>query len=357
MSVKSFLRDGLESYNSPLCMRKLYIFMLLLFMGLCGHAQVGGKHVYSFLNLAHGPRQSALGGKAITLYDYDPSGAILNPASINKEMHHQVSLNYTSYFADVNYGTASYAMQIGNTDHVIHTGVTYINYGTFDGYDETGIFTEKFSGGDVALSLGYAYQIANSDFHIGANAKFISSKLEQYSSLGIAMDIGIIYLAPNSGLRISAVARNIGTQLKPYHEIYESLPFEVILGISNQLENLPLRWHITLDNLQQWDIGFSNPNRGQVDLDGTKKEESVSFLNNALRHMILGVELFPESTINLRLGYNFRRGEELRIEEQRAFAGLNAGFGIKFNSFRVSYAYAKYSAAAASNYFGLNINF
>ncbi len=338
-------------------MRNQFLFIFLFFISVTSFAQVGGKHVYSFLNLAHGPRQSALGGKVITLYDYDPTAAILNPASINTEMHNQVSLNYTSYFADVNYGTASYALQIGETAHVIHAGVNYINYGTFDGYDANGTFTETFSGGDVAVSFGYAYNIPNTTIHVGANAKFISSKLEQYSSFGIATDIGFMYLAPESNFRVSAVARNIGTQLSPYHETYESLPFEVILGISDQLENLPLRWHITLDNMQKWNIGFSNPNRAQVDLDGTRKEESVNVINNALRHMIIGVELFPESIINLRLGYNFRRGEELRIEEQRAFAGLNAGFAIKLNSFRVSYAYAKYSAAAASNYFGLNIDF
>lgn len=338
-------------------MRKILFFILLSFACVNGVAQVGGKHVYSFLNLAHGPRQSALGGKVITLFDYDPSAAILNPASINTEMHNQIALNYTNYIADVNYGTAAYALQLGETNHVLHAGVNYINYGTFDGYDPNGNFTNTFTGGDVALSFGYAYAIPNIPIRVGANAKFISSKLEQYSSFGVAMDLGAMYLAPDSDLRISVVARNIGTQVTAYHETYESLPFELLLGISNQLENLPLRWHITLDNMQKWKIGFANPNRTEVGLDGTEKEESVTFIDHALRHVIIGVELFPESIINLRLGYNFRRGEELRIEEQRAFAGLNAGFSIKLNSFRVSYGYAKYSAAASSNYFGLNIDF
>lgn len=337
-------------------MRNLLLFILLAFVCVDGVAQIGGKYVYSFLNLAHGPRQSALGGKVITLYDYDPTAAILNPASINPEMHNQVSLNYTSYIADVNYGTVAYAMQIGESDHVIHAGVNYINFGSFDGYDANGNFTDTFSGGDVAVSFGYAYAIPNLPIHIGANAKFISSKLEQYSSFGLAMDLGAMYVAPESGWRISLAARNIGTQITAYHETYESLPFELLLGISNQLENLPLRYHITLDNMQQWKIGFANPNRTEVGLDGSEKEESVTFIDHALRHLIIGVELFPESIINLRLGYNFRRGEELRIEEQRAFAGLNAGFSIKLNSFRVSYAYAKYSAAASSNYFGLTID-
>ena len=59
--------------------------------------------------------------------------------------------------------------------------------------------------------------------------------------------------------------------------------------------------------------------------------------------------------INL-FGYNFRRGEELRIVEQRSFAGLSGGFSIKLNKLRLSYSYAKYSNAAATSYFGLNIN-
>lgn len=338
-----------------LCMPKILLLILFSFVCANGVAQVGGKHVYSFLNLAHGSRQSALGGKVITLFDYDPTAAILNPASINTEMHNQIALNYTSYIADVNYGTVAYALQIGKSNHVLHAGVNYINYGTFEGYDSNGNFTNTFTGGDVALSFGYAYAIPNTSLRIGANAKFISSKLEQYSSFGLAMDLGIMYVAPDSDLRISLAARNIGTQISAYHEIYESLPFELLLGVSNQLENLPLRWHITLDNMQKWKVGFANPNRAEVGLDGTEKEESITFIDHAFRHVIVGVELFPESIINLRLGYNFRRGEELRIEEQRAFAGLNAGFSIKLNSFRVSYAYAKHSAAASANYFGLNI--
>jgi hypothetical protein len=42
------------------------------------------------------------------------------------------------------------------------------------------------------------------------------------------------------------------------------------------------------------------------------------------------VELFLKKSFNLRLGYNFRRAEELRILEQSAI-GVSLGFGLKFN--------------------------
>jgi hypothetical protein len=108
--------------------------------------------------------------------------------------------------------------------------------------------------------------------------------------------------------------------------------------------------------MQQWNVAFSNPSREQTDLEGNVQKENINFIDNAFRHMIAGIELFPESGFNIRLGYNFRRGEELRIAEKRAFAGLSAGFAIKLNKLRLSYSYSKYSTAASSSFFGLNID-
>lgn len=333
---------------------KVLLFFLVFSSTLV--AQIGGNSTYQFLNLVNNPRMAALGGKVVTNYDYDPIQAIWNPASINPEMDNQLSLNYTNYIGDINYGTAAYAYSWDRRTQVIHAGITYMNYGKFDGYDESGNPTNSFSGGEVAVSVGHARNIPFTDFHIGVNVKLISSKLEEYSSLGGALDIGVMYFLEDWDLNITAVGRNIGTQFTPYHEQYEPLPFELLLGVSQSLENIPVRWHFTLENMQKWDVAFSNPAREQTDLEGNVTKENVNFLDNALRHMIFGVELFPESGFNIRLGYNFRRGEELRILEKRAFAGLSGGFSIKLNKFRLSYSYAKYSTAANASFFGLNLD-
>ena len=83
----------------------------------------------------------------------------------------------------------------------------------------------------------------------------------------------------------------------------------------------------------------------------------MSFFNNALRHVIVGVELFPKRAFNFRVGYNFRRGEELRILEQRNFSGMSLGFGLKLNKLKFNYSYSRYSLGANTNLFGLTINF
>jgi len=317
---------------------------------------VGGESTYQFLNLVSSPRQAALGGKVVTNYDYDVTSGLYNPATINVEMDNQLALNYASYLGGISYGTAAYAYTWDRRVQTFHIGMTYINYGSFEGYDLNGVSTGTFTGNESALSFGYAKQLGRSDFYGGINVKFITSKIEQYNSLGGAVDLGIIYIDEKLDFHASLVIRNLGTQFTTYAGLNEKLPMEVDLGLSQTLENVPIRWHLTFENLQEWPIGFSNPARATTDLDGNQSQEKVGFLNETLRHTIIGAELFPEKGFNIRLGYNFRRSEELKIVDQRNFSGLSFGIGLKFNKMRFSYTHARYTSASNTNFFGLQLD-
>jgi hypothetical protein len=330
------------------------IFFLFLVTSM--FSQVGGEATYQFLNLVSSPRQAALGGKVLTNVDYDVTQGLYNPAAINVEMGNQLALNYSNYLGGISYGTAAYAYTWDRRTQTLHAGITYINYGDFDGYDENGVSTGSFTGTEAALSLGYALQLGHSDFYFGANLKMITSKLEQYTSLGIAADFGLIYINENLDFNAAIAVRNIGSQITTYAGLKEPLPFEVDFGMSQTLENVPIRWHVTLENLQKWPIAKPNPARIISDLDGNQTEEKIGFLNKTLRHLILGAELFPERGFNIRIGYNFRRAEELRILDQRNFSGLSFGIGIKLNKMRFSYTHARYSGASNTSFFGLQIN-
>lgn len=334
--------------------------LLLLTLFLCGtlsYAQVGGKSVYQFLNLVTSPRQAALGGKVITIYDADVNQGHFNPAAINPDMDNRFSVNYGSYFGEVTYGTAAYAYTYDRHVQTLHAGVNYVNYGQFDGYDENGTPTSSFTGSEIALSMGYALNIPYTDIHLGANAKLINSRLETYNSFGGAIDLGAIYIDEYNELNYALVIRNIGTQFSTYAGTQEKLPTEIMLGISQKLQNVPLRWHLTLENLQQWQVSFSNPARAKNSIDGTSEPEKVSFFNNALRHVIIGAELFPDRGFNVRVSYNFRRGEELRLLEQRNFSGISVGFGLKMGRLKFDYSYSRYTLAANTSLFGLTIDF
>jgi hypothetical protein len=335
--------------------QKLLLFYLF---SICtvSYGQIGGKYTYEFLNLVTSPRQAALGGKTITIYDEDVNEALFNPAAINDEMHNHLSLNYGNYYKEVTYGTASYAYTYDQHLQTFHAGVNYINYGKFDGYDENGLPTSEFTGSEIALSVGYAYNIPHTDVHIGANAKFIESTLESYNSFGAAVDLGLLYIDEKNDINWGLTIMNIGTQFTSYDGTRENLPLEIIAGVSQELENVPIRWHFTLENLQQWNLAFSNPVNSETSIDGSVTEENISVFNNALRHMIFGIELFPKKAFNLRLGYNFRRGAELQIQDQRNFSGLSLGFGLRLNKLKFNYSYSKYTLAGNTSLFGLIIN-
>ena len=338
-------------------MLRKQIFLFLFTFCAVSYGQIGGKYTYQFLNLVTSPRQAALGGKTITIYDDDVNQVHFNPATINSEMDNHLALNYGSYFKEVSYGTASYAYTYDRHLQTFQAGVNYVYYGSFDGYDENGQSTASFSGSEIALSLGYAYAIPNTTLHIGTSAKLISSTLESYHSLGGAIDVGLLFIDEKNDVNWGLVIRNIGTQFTTYSEVREKLPLEIIFGVSQELENVPIRWHFSLENLQQWNIAFSNPAQTQVSINGNETNKKVSFLNNALRHTIFGVELFPKRAFNLRLGYNFRRAEELRILEQRNFSGVSVGFGLKLNKLKFNYSYSRYTLAGNTSLFGLTINF
>ena len=338
-------------------MFKKQIYLIFILFCSVTYGQIGGQSVYQFLNLVTSPRQAALGGKIITIYDNDVNQANFNPATINSEMDNHLAVNYGSYFGEVTYGTASYAYTFDRHLQTFQAGINYVNYGNFQGTDEAGNLTSDFTGSEMALSFGYSFMIPDIPVHFGTNAKLISSTLESYNSFGGAIDLGALFIDERNDVNWALVVRNIGTQFTSYSGTKEKLPLEVLIGVSQEVENVPIRWHLTLENLQQWNIAFSNPARSVGSIDGGSTPEKVSFFNNALRHVIIGVELFPKKSFNIRLGYNFRRGEELRVLEQRNFSGISVGFGLKFNNLKFNYSYSRYTLAGNTSLFGLTINF
>lgn len=318
------------------------------------YSQVGSDYTYRFLNLPSSPLQASLGGKNFT-NQQQVNQAFLNPALINKEMDNQLAVNFSKVYGVANYGSAGYSKTFQSNKNIF-IGANYINYGDLEGYDQFGNATGSFSGNEVALVVGSSYQLDQSNWYIGANVKFVFSNMESYNSIGTGLDLGVLYKDDITGWDIAFSTRNLGGQLKTYNGHREKMPIDVAIAISKQLENVPLRWHVTIDNLQQWDLSTANPNRGKTTIEGIVEEEKVGFFNNALRHVILGIELFPDKKISARLGYNFRKGEELKIVDHRHFAGFTAGIGFKTNRIRFDYSYGRQTVAANTSMFGVVIN-
>lgn len=337
-------------------MNKNKVLLLIFFLSICSvKAQVGGEEIYQFLNLSTSARQIALGGDVLTLLD-DVNQPIWNPSVINKDLDNKLSLNYTSYLAGINIGSLSYAKTISRRFGTIHSSIKYLDYGTLIGADEQGNETGNFNANDIALSIGYAVNLPWTNLYLGSNIRIINSNIANFSSTGISTDLALLYNNPYQPFTVTLVARNIGTQVQTFNGKQERLPFRLALGGSFQLEHVPLKWYVTLDNLQQWNLSVPNPSDQTTDLEGNVTEEEVGFIGNTLRHFVIGAELFPKSAINIRLGYNFRRAAELKLQNARTFSGISFGFGLKMNKFKLNYAYSKFHSAANASTFSLLID-
>jgi hypothetical protein len=332
-----------------------YCFLLLFLSSLSIKSQVGGENVYQFLNLSTSARQIALGGEVLTLID-DINQPIWNPSVINDEMDNQVSANYSNYLSGINIGSLSYARLISRRFGTIHGSIKYLDYGTLIGADEQGNETGNFAANDLAISVGYATNLPWTNLFFGANFKLINSNISNFTSVGFATDLALLYYSPFKSFSFTIVARNLGSQVKTFNGTGEKLPFKVAVGGSYQLEYVPLKWYFTLDNLQKWNISVSNPSAQTTNLEGNVTQEEISFVGNTLRHFVIGAELFPQSVINLRLGYNFRRAAELQLQNVRTFGGISAGFGIKMNNLKFNYAYSKFHSASNASTFSLQID-
>lgn len=332
-----------------------HIFLLFFLTNFYCFSQVGGENIYQFLNISTSARQIALGGEVNSIVN-DINQPLWNPSTINEELEGKLSLNYANYLADVNIGSVSYVTSFSRRFGVVYCNISYVNYGRFFGADEFGNETGTFSANDIAVTLGYSYRIPRSSFYIGANVKYITSNIENFSSYGMATDIAILYNNPHYPFVITLVARNLGIQLKSYNGTQEDLPFKVALGGSYQLEHVPLKWYATIDNLQQWELTVPNPSEQTTDLEGNVTQENITTFDNIFRRLVIGAELFPDKAINLRVGYNFRRASELRLQNARTFSGISFGFGIRMKKFKFNYAYSNYHSATNTSTFSLEMD-
>ena len=341
-------------------MRYFLYSLLFVFILSSAQAQVGGDNTYEFLQLNSSARISALGGNQIAVKDNDPFLAIDNPSLLNKEMSNKLALTYQSYLADISYGFVSFTQHYDSVG-TFSAGLKYIDYGSFDETDIAGNQIGTFTAGEYAFVLGYGRDL-DSNFSVGANVKTIYSALYDYTSLGFAADLGLTYYNQDRELTIAVVAKNIGTQVQTYtDDSDEALPYELQVGISKRLPKVPIRFSLIGQQLQQWDLTYTNPAQEirqesilGDDSDTEEDKNENGFFENLGRHLIFNTEFLISDNFNVRFGYNYLRRTELRIDEKLGTVGISWGFGMRISKFHISYGRSAYHQAGATNTFSVS---
>ena len=318
-------------------------------------AQTGGNNTFEFLNLTSSARVLALGNVLVNAVDDDVNIAQQLPSLNHAGMNHQLSVNFTNYYAGIRFGSLVYGMPNVKFENVTF-GLQYLNYGDFNRTDAYGNLTGTFSAGEYAFYAS-ALVFKQSKFWFGSALKGVYSNLESYNSFGFLADVSATYEVKKERVFASLLIKNMGFQLKTYAHESEPMPFEILLGVSSKLKHAPFRWSVTWSHLEKWDLSYVNPEASSVDLI-TNEEVQVesNTRDKILSHLHVGGEFLLGKNFNLRMGYNFRRRQELALDLYKHNVGLSWGFGVKVRKFQLNYARAFYHAVGPMHTFSVISN-
>lgn len=316
--------------------KRILLVAVTLVLGVLRAAgQSAGTSVFDFLSLPTSAHAAALGGQNLSLPDDDASLLFLNPALMSDASDQALSLSFFSYMQGSKAGNAAWTMAHGERG-TWGIGAQFVGYGTMKETTVEGIEQGDFQALDMAITGGYSYTLTE---HLagGATGKFIYSSYGGYSSVALAVDLGLNYYDEDHDFSLSLVGANLGGQVKAFGDTHESLPYDLRLGLTKQLANAPIRFSVSMVDLTRWSADqYYSP-------DGELKAGRI-----LMNHFVLGADLLLSKPFYVSIGYNFRRGSELKAAGSGHAAGLCLGASLAVKKFHLSLAYAKYHLAVPS---------
>jgi len=319
--------------------------------------QGNGQTNFQILQTISPARIAALGGNAIAVKDGDLNLGMVAPSLLDSNASDQITLGYTPFFGEANIAHAAYAKHFADIG-TFSLAIRSLGYGDFDLTTETGQVIGSFNAGEYAFQAGYGRQI-NDRFSVGGNLKFVLSELADYRATALALDLSSTYYNAEKLFTATVLIKNVGTALSSYRDgVDEEMPFEIQAALSKRLSKAPIRFSLVGENLQKWDL---TPEPTTTEIDPLTGEEVVTnpggFGENLMRHLILNAEILLTENFHLRVGYNYNRRQQLKIEDNPGAAGITYGLGLRIAKIHISYARAAYNIAGISNHFTLSVKF
>lgn len=336
------------------------ILLGLLCLAFYGFGQPLKQRAFTFLSLPGSARLSALGGELLTISDGDVNLSMITPGLSNAKMDKAIAINYNFLFDGIANGQVAYGMALPKWGINAHAGIVFANYGEFDFADEIGVINGTFKANEMAIVVG-ASKALNEKITAGLNLKSAFSNFESYKSSALALDASIHYQTNEGRTALAFAIQNIGTELTTYSGQRYGLPLNVLIGLTNKLKHMPLRFGVIFQNLQQWSIRYDDPTFNvDVDLLGQEIEKSnfSTTVDNFFRHIIFNGEFLLGKNENfiVRGGYNHLRRQELKVSQFRSLGGFSIGFGMKIKQFRIDYGVGYYHLAGGTNHLSIATN-
>jgi len=259
-----------------------------------------GTSACQFLKIGAGARASGMGEAFVGVSD-DASCLYWNPAGLGHIDARSLMVTHALWFEGINYSLGSYVHPVNNGS--VGVGVQYLGYGELTGMDETGLETGSYNPRDIAVTAGYGFSVG--DFLIGANVKYISSKITE-TGTAFGMDLGIQYILTDLPLTLGAVIQNVGSRIKYIEDSFD-LPLTVKAGLGcRPAKDLIIAVDVVAPRDNEINIGAGAEYR---------------YLIN------------KQTSIAGRIGYNSRN------REVGGLRGLTCGAGLGYDGYTVDYCF------------------
>ena len=331
------------------------VFSGLLFLLIFNSLLVFGQHqntAFQSLDLPISARLAVL-NQPLSILDDDVEMGVYNPALLNPQMEGRLALNFVDYFADINFLSASYAFSF-KTVGTMALSVKSIGYGEFLETDYTSQSYGMFGANEQLVSVGLSKSLSET-WQVGTSLKTLLSNLENYQSIAVVGDLAMAYTNRPKKLVVSLLAKNYGRQISSYTTTKEKLPFQLDIGFSKQLEHLPFLFSLGYKNIQKWNL--TEPITYDSDDNSPQPSSLADFSKTFFSHIDVGGELTLFKYVQLRMGYNAKRRQDLKLNTYTGMVGFSWGIGIRFTHFTLNYGRSTYHLHGSPNYFSFSTDF
>jgi len=320
------------------------------------YSQIGGLRAFEFLETPNHARVAGLGTVNVSSNAGDVNMVWQNPALLNSDMDGQISFSLNPYFADIYNSQITYAQDFENLG-IFSLGVSYLNYGQFEGNDNTGAATEDFSASDYAIQISHSRE--DGAFRYGASVKFVANQISGFNQSALLADLGGAFIHPEKELSFGLVIKNLGFFTSKYVEEERNLPFDVQLGGTYKPEFMPFRFSITLNRLYQYDLSYFDESLISEDNNVVFTDVSnnpPSTFDKIFQHVTIGTEVVLGKNVNLRAGYNHLLRQSLKAEQVGGAGGFTFGVYFQTKKFNLAYSNAIYQAGGFAHFITLGSN-
>ena len=197
-------------------MRRLYLIVLGLALGLAMAATAYAQGTGRSLDIQPGARQNGMGATGVAIADDATGVTWWNPAGLGFVTKSAIDLTYAQLVpglaSDVNYNYATFVHPTSGWGGLA-LGLVFLSYGTSEGTDPFGNPTGSFTSNEVSPALYYGTKLL-ADLSVGASLKYIRIQLAPQSLSGVGstfgLDLAALYRIPAAKLNFGLNVQNLG---------------------------------------------------------------------------------------------------------------------------------------------------